>query len=807
MPLFEVPKRLSKEQDKKIAGKSLINRTSVPTVKGNGGILGRINEIKAVVEKNLGQYRDEYIVIREQEVLHDYLKECSKNSYISIDTETDGLDPLTNHIAGICIYTPEQKGAYIPLNHLSYVTMTKVANQLDVEFVAKEFKELMNSRPNVDMFNANFDVRFMKHQAKVDNIYCTWDGYLAARLLNENEPTTSLKPLHNKYCLDGKGDAFRFDELFNGIPFTYIPINTGYLYAAHDPVITYELCEYQRRYLRPDSDREDMRQLYWVFENIEMPCVDAIVSMEDNGIAFDKEYANDLSDKYHKLLSEKQDKVYECINLYKDEIEAYKKGYTKETKTKKYYIDSENFEYEDYKHWQKTGKHIPDKVTTTSVSNASKLDDPINISSPTQLAILFYDILGFKSVDKKSPRGTGVDVLTKIDNPICKALLEYREVNKLLTTYIDKLPECVYEDGRIHCKFNQYGADTGRMSSNDPNLQNIPSHNKDIRKMFVASDGYVLMSSDFSQQEPKCLAALCKKSGDEQMYNTFMQGKDLYSEIASKAFNKDYDECREFRPDGTTNKEGKERRTQAKSILLGVLYGRGEKSIAEQLKCSEKKAKEIKESVFRGFPAIKQFEEDSLYMAKQLGYVTTVCGRKRRLPDLQLPEFEFRWINGIKPDDDLLDWDAMNSPEYNTTEVPEDIQDYYLDKLEGAWYSQKLKIYDEAKQEGIAITDNGGKIADATRQCVNSRIQGSAADLTKLAMIKLNNNQRLKELGFRLLIPVHDEVIAECPEENVKECSKLLAEVMSKAAEEILKMPIKCDVEITKQWYGEVISI
>ena len=123
-----------------------------------------------------------------------------------------------------------------------------------------------------------------------------------------------------------------------------------------------------------------------------------------------------------------------------------------------------------------------------------------------------------------------------------------------------------------------------------------------------------------------------------------------------------------------------------------------------------------------------------------------------------------------------------------------------------AWGKDKQKIFEEANDEGVWVIDNGGKIADATRQCVNARIQGSAADLTKLAMIELNNNKKLKELGFRLLVPVHDEVICECPEENVKECAKLLAETMSHAAEEILKMPIKCDVECSYEWYGDSLN-
>lgn len=297
------------------------------------------------------------------------------------------------------------------------------------------------------------------------------------------------------------------------------------------------------------------------------------------------------------------------------------------------------------------------------------------------------------------------------------------------------------------------------------------------------------------------------------MYQSFMEGKDLYSEIASKAFNMPYDECREFRPDGTTNKAGKERRTQAKSVLLGVLYGRGEASIGEQLHVSTQKAKDIKESVFKGFPAIKQFEQDSIDMAHDLGYVTTVCGRKRRLPDMMLDEFEFVWKDGCAPDDDLLDFDddlafdEDGNPRYENADVPYDRQRYYRQKLKGCRFWERKKWYDKASEEGIRIIDNGLKIADATRQCVNSRIQGSAADLTKLAMVALDTDERLKELGFRLLVPVHDEVIAECPVENVKECSELLSSIMSKAAEQILDMPISCDVELSYAWYGDSLTI
>ena len=529
MALFEIPNRKGRDAVSKLVTKSKTTTKSTISVKKGNDVMTSIARIKSQVESKLGKYKDNYICITEEEILHDYITECIGNNYISIDTETDGLDPLQNTLAGICPFTYGQKGAYIPLNHISYITREKVANQLSMDFVMSEFKRLLEKKPDIDMFNAKFDIRFLRANG-LNDIYCTWDGFLASMILNENEPTHGLKPLHQKYVLNGEGDAWGFGSLFNGIPFTMVPYNVGYLYAARDPEITSELCDYQRRYLRADSSRKDMQDMYWVFKNIEMPCIDVLADMEDTGIAFDTEYADTLSQKYTELLKEKTDEFYAICEEFKKDLDKYR----------------------------------------NKMGAACKLDNPINISSPTQIAILLYDVLNLKSLDKSKPRGTGEEILSKLNHPVVKAILDYRNINKLLTTYIDKLPGCINEkDGRIHCSFKQYGAKTGRMASENPNLQNIPSHNKDIRKMFTASPGYVLMSSDYSQQEPKCLAALCKQQGDSQMYDTFIQGKDLYSEIASKAFNKPYEQCREFNPDGTTNKEGKERRSQAKSILLG----------------------------------------------------------------------------------------------------------------------------------------------------------------------------------------------------------------------------------------------
>ena len=684
MSLFDIPNRLGKADTVSLAKKSKTSKKTQTTIKSGNSLMDKISSIVALCESKLGKYKHKYDVIRTEEELHNYIDRCIKNGIISIDTETTGLDPILDNIVGLCLYTPNEKAVYVPINHISYITGNRVENQLTEKQCEVEMQRVADSKIDVIMFNADFDIRVIRNQLNV-YLQCTFDCYLAARCLNENESSNQLKVLHNKYCLDGQGDAWTFGDLFKGIIFTNVPINSAYLYAARDAEITYELYMYQKPYLTETDEKCISHQLQGVanvFNNIEMPCVSVVADMEDNGVTFDFEKQKELSIKYNKLLEEKKKECYDLISEYEDKIKEYK------------------------------------------IRNINhKLDSPINIGSPTQLAILLYDILNVEPPDSKSPRGTGEAILAKIDLPFCKAILEYRGLDKLIGTYIDKLPECVNrKDGRIHCKFNQYGADTGRFSSSDPNLQNIPSHNKDIRKMFKASDGYYLMSSDFSQQEPKALAAMCAKAGDTQLLDTFIAGKDLYSEIAAVSFGYSYEECKEFNPNGTTNKDGKERRSQAKSILLGILYGRGIESIAEQLHCSREKAQEIKDKVFKGFPAIKDFEKSSIEMAQDLGYVDTVCGRKRRLVDMQLPEYEFTYTDKkISENADLLDFD---NEETLSNEVPEYIQNKYIKQLNNARFSQKRQIIQKALQEGIKIKDNGGFIAQATRQCVNSRIQG-----------------------------------------------------------------------------------
>ena len=296
MPLFNVPQRPGKSADLKAAKKSKTAKKSAGAVKAGNSILTKIANIQALVEKNLGHLRDKYIIIDIPIKLQEYLGKCIKNGIISIDTETTGLDPLIDKIVGLCLYTPNNPAAYIPINHVSYVTGARVGGQLTETQVSVELKKYLTEKPKIIMHNAKFDIRVIRNQLQIPDIWCDWDCLLAARLLNENEPTNRLKKLHQKYVLNNSEDEFTFDEFFKGVSFDKVPISTGYLYAAHDAEITYELYEFQKQYLNPDSERKDMRDVYWVFKNIEMPCVPVVCDMEDNGIEFDFDRHSELSE-------------------------------------------------------------------------------------------------------------------------------------------------------------------------------------------------------------------------------------------------------------------------------------------------------------------------------------------------------------------------------------------------------------------------------------------------------------------------------------------------------------------------------
>lgn len=333
------------------------------------------------------------------------------------------------------------------------------------------------------------------------------------------------------------------------------------------------------------------------------------------------------------------------------------------------------------------------------------------------------------------------------------------------------------------------------------------------------------------------------------MLQAYNEGKDLYVEIASISFHRAYKLCLEHFPagcpikqhedgkwdyallktgeddgradfkdldysninpddydydklaDGETDtyKVGKGYRGQAKKILLGIMYGRGEKSIAEQLGCEVEEARQIKENVYEAFPRIKVFEQESSDMVKQYGFVTTLWGRFRRLPDYNLPKYEVYYTDSNDP---------KNYNRLTHRLVPEVFKEQYIKKYETvSWRDREKFVEDLIVKENVEFIDNSSKIARAGRQIINSRVQGSAADMSKLALLKIRNDPELISRGVRVIIPVHDEILIETPLRYADYVKYRFAEDMETAAKPVLTIPVKCDVVSANGWYHDELDL
>lgn len=760
---------------KKPSTKKIIEKTSNPKkveVVSSDKILkskkvsieDKLNLIRQEVYRVLGSYAKNTVVIKSYDEFKSYIDKAIENGVIAVDTETNNsLDPISCKIMGLCLYTSGMKNAYIPVNHIDIKTKEKFSWQVTEEQIKEQLSRLDTIK--IIMHNGKFDYEVLKCTCNIA-LHIDWDTMIGAKVLNELERAGLKQQYIEK--IDSSIEKYSIEGLFEKIEYAVVEPELFALYAATDAFMTYRLYEYQiQEFNKPKNNR-----LYSLFKNIEMPVVPVVAEMELAGICIDKEYSKRLSDKYHKMYDELEKKVANELAKYDTVISNWR--LTPEANKKE----------------TKNGK--------LQKSKNEQLETPVNIASPTQLAILLYDILKVPVIDKKSPRGTGEPILAQVDLPLCKLIVELRGLSKLINTYIDKLPECISPiDGRLHAHFNQFGADTGRFSSSDPNLQNIPSHNNEIRMMFTAAPGHILVGGDYSQQEPRLLSYY---STDEHMINAYKDGKDLYAMIASKVYHNNYEDNLEFHPvTGVMQPDGKHRRTSCKGLLLGIMYGRGTKSIAEALKCSFEEADEIKQGFFKEFPKVEKWINETQQFAKQNGYVEDVWGRRRRLPDVQREKYEVSFKNSVQVFNPILGGYGDYNP--NSEGV--------IDAVKTKLYNSKSKretdqIKQEALSKGVLIKDNTGFIAQAERQCVNARIQGGAASMSKRAMINVYNNEELKQLGFKLLIAVHDELIGECPIENVDRCKELLSQEMIRGALPEVTVPMKCDTEAFPSWYYDV---
>ena len=460
--------------------------------------------IKIKVLEVLGKQRKNVVVIKTKEEFEDYVSKAIEFGRIAIDTETNNsTDPMTCQLMGLCLYYEGGKQAYIPINHVNPETGEHLDWQLTEEDCRVQLQRIKDASTFVVMHNGKFDYEVIKCTCGIE-IEPDWDTMIGAHTINENEKMSLKWQYINK--IDPTQEKYDIESLFI-VPYKYVEPDIFALYAATDSMMTDKLYVYQVAILEaPGNER-----LYWMFKTIEMPIVKVAGDMELIGVCIDQEFGERLRLKFNQNLEDIDARIEQELEALKPTINKWKtdkkSGATEKTKQfepKKTTLSlaklEEKYPYVD----EKTGKRYK-----LGKSKIEQLGDPINLASPTQLAILFYDILKCPTVSKKSPRGTGKDELEALaertDIALCKLILERRGVVKLISTYIDVIPALArhWPDGRIRYKLNSVGTDTGRFSSggefkfldgDEPvtlaglNSQNVPSRGdgKVTRMLFKA---------------------------------------------------------------------------------------------------------------------------------------------------------------------------------------------------------------------------------------------------------------------------------------------------------------------------------
>lgn len=425
--------------------------------------------------------------------------------------------------------------------------------------------------------------------------------------------------------------------------------------CAYDAYVSY--CAYDA--VMNELKEEEMLELY---NNIEHPLIFTLADMEKRGIKADKKELETYSQKLNERIMQLETQIYELAG------------------------------------------------------------EQFNINSPKQLGVILFEKLNLPFAKKtKTGYSTSADIMEKLqcEHPVVGKVLEYRQLTKLKSTYADGLAGYIGEDGRIHTTFNQTITATGRISSTEPNLQNIPIRfelGKMIRKVFKPEPGYIFMDADYSQIELRVLAHM---SGDEALINAYNSDEDIHKITASKVFNTPLDEVTPLQ------------RRNAKAVNFGIVYGISSFGLGQDLNITRKEAQEYIKSYFKTYPQIKNFLDELVEQAKTRGYAITMYNRRRPVPELSSTNFMQRQFGERV---------AMNSP-----------------------------------------------------------IQGSAADIIKIAMINVNNRLKSENLKSRLLLQIHDELLIETHESEVDKVRKILINEMKNASN--LKVSLEVDANTGNDWY------
>ena len=530
-------------------------------------------------------------------------------------------------------------------------------DQLDLNYVLENLKEILESSKIKKIGqNLKYEILvFKNYSINLGGIY--FDTMVASHFLDSSLQSYSLDNLSRRF-LDHKmlsyKDITKIEK--KEIPFKQVPVDVAMNYACEDSDITYKLyCIFKDKLLDKD--------LLVQFHKNEMPFVSVLANLESNGVFIDSKKLNDISAKFEKKINKIEKTIYKSI------------GYE------------------------------------------------FNINSTLQLRDILFDKLKLKPF-KKTKKGefsTDSESLQSIEDQhsIVKEILAYRFYSKLKSTYLDSLPELInVNSNRVHTSYNQTGTSTGRLSSSNPNLQNIPiktDEGKQIRESFSSpKDDSVIISADYSQIELRLLAHF---SGDPTMLKSYKNNEDIHLNTASEIF------------EVPINKITSQQRSLAKTINFGIIYGIGPKRLSLQIDSDIKTAKEYIEKYFSRYSRVKNYFEDTISYTRENGYIETILNRKRYLKDINSKNFILRSAN--------------------------------------------------------------------ERAAINTPIQGSAADVIKLAMININQDKELKNYA-KLVIQVHDELVFECKKDKVDYVSKKVKNYMENSIK--IKVPLKVDINKGQSW-------
>ena len=594
-----------------------------------------------------------YVCISTEKSLKELIKKASKAKTIAVDTETTGLDYMDTELVGISLSYQAGEAYYIPLKHDD-----DSVDQIDLDVVLKELRPLLEDSSNkIIGQNIKFD-RNVLAKYGVDIASIKNDTMMMSYVLDASATRHNLDAL-SSYYLNYKTSTFE-DVAGKGvkqITFDKVPIEAATNYAAEDADITLRLYEE----LNPRLEGEGT--LNKLNDEIEIPLIEVLAEMEQNGAILNSKILNSQSKDLESRIKNLEEKAYQLAG------------------------------------------------------------EEFNLGSTKQLREIFFEKLKYRII-KKTPGGqpsTDEKVLAELaeEYELPKVLLEHRTLSKLKSTYTDKLPNQVSQStGKVHTSFHQAVTTTGRLSSSDPNLQNIPIRTEDgrrIRQAFEPSKGNKFISADYSQIELRVMAHMSKDAG---LLQAFQEGEDVHSKTASEVF------------DVGIKDVTSDLRRNAKAINFGLIYGISAFGLGKQLGISRNLAAEYMAMYFEKYPDVKKYMESTKEFASQNGYVETLFGRRLYLRDIN----------------------ATNAMRRQASE----------------------------------------------RAAINAPVQGTAADIMKIAMINMHKAIKKEKSEAKLILQVHDELILDTPKDEIDKIVSLITDSMMGAAN--LDVPLEIDIGIGDNW-------